>query len=719
MPSTRSPARGREPGPRPGLRRPGTESSRATALCPSCDHRLHRSQGRPRGRRQGRARCACPCRRCRSPTRSRAGRRACTRSIATGARTSCSPTSSRDAPARAGRHVRRVPRLRRVAQRLPRDDLHVQRHGVRPDVVHAARRRHRGAARAPARREVRLSAAGRRPTATSSSCAAAAGCASRDLSAALVRGLLRFKLPILTGLSSTYLYRARREYGPNDTPDDVRGMPTGHFVVIAGYDAVRRRVLVVDPYQPNPLRAVARVLDQHRPRRRRDPARHRHARRESARRLSAAPAAARGRMNVLHRRQPEARLAARHPRHHGRRGARLPDRGRVRGRRAARASSTCAATIATRAAATTCRCSPRRAATSRCPTVKTIEDVQRPGRTARRRRPVSLAARGRRRPDRARRVVRPRPARAATTRRPASSSRGCARRCCARRSRRSRRRLAARSPSRSSRPRDIAVERRDALERAAAEHLAPRAGRGRADRGRRSPSCTTPMRPILRRTPARSPAWSRWPRTMGMRAEIIGRDDIDRLADFDALFIRDTTPRQSLHVPVRAAGDGGGAGRHRRSRLDPQVHQQGVPDRAASRATRCRRRRTLVVHRDNVDRDRGDARLPVRPQGAGQRVLARRDEGRRCAARWRPVLETYFARSELVVAQEWMPTTFDWRVGVLERPAALRVQVPDGAGPLAGGQARGGSQARRRDRRAAGRRGARGRRAHRACAPRR
>jgi hypothetical protein len=73
-----------------------------------------------------------------------------------------------------------------------------------------------------------------------------------DLSAALVRALLRFRLPIITGLSSTYLYRARREYGPADTPDDVRGVPVGHFVVIAGHDAVRRRVLVVDPYQPNP-----------------------------------------------------------------------------------------------------------------------------------------------------------------------------------------------------------------------------------------------------------------------------------------------------------------------------------------------------------------------------------------------------------------------------------------------------------------------------------
>jgi hypothetical protein len=32
----------------------------------------------------------------------------------------------------------------------------------------------------------------------------------------------------------------------------VRGTPSGHFVVIAGYDASRRRVLIVDPYQPHP-----------------------------------------------------------------------------------------------------------------------------------------------------------------------------------------------------------------------------------------------------------------------------------------------------------------------------------------------------------------------------------------------------------------------------------------------------------------------------------
>ncbi len=74
-----------------------------------------------------------------------------------------------------------------------------------------------------------------------------------DLSRYFIRGLLRHRLPILTGLSSTHLYRASREYGPDDTPDDVRGFPAGHFIVLAGYDWARRKVLVADPYGPNPF----------------------------------------------------------------------------------------------------------------------------------------------------------------------------------------------------------------------------------------------------------------------------------------------------------------------------------------------------------------------------------------------------------------------------------------------------------------------------------
>ncbi len=73
-----------------------------------------------------------------------------------------------------------------------------------------------------------------------------------DLKPTLIRRYLKKGLPILTGLSSTYLYRSMREFGPEDDDDDLRGTPQGHFVVLSGYDSVTRRVLVGDPLQPNP-----------------------------------------------------------------------------------------------------------------------------------------------------------------------------------------------------------------------------------------------------------------------------------------------------------------------------------------------------------------------------------------------------------------------------------------------------------------------------------
>lgn len=74
-----------------------------------------------------------------------------------------------------------------------------------------------------------------------------------DLTAGLIRRYLNRSIPILTGLSSTYLYRSPREYGPNDDDDDIRGEPAGHFVVLCGYDRGSRQVLVADPLLPNPV----------------------------------------------------------------------------------------------------------------------------------------------------------------------------------------------------------------------------------------------------------------------------------------------------------------------------------------------------------------------------------------------------------------------------------------------------------------------------------
>jgi len=74
----------------------------------------------------------------------------------------------------------------------------------------------------------------------------------QDLTSGLLRRYLKRGIPIIAGLSATYLYHSPREFGPENEYDDVRGTPSGHFVVLCGYDAQTRRVSVADPWVPNP-----------------------------------------------------------------------------------------------------------------------------------------------------------------------------------------------------------------------------------------------------------------------------------------------------------------------------------------------------------------------------------------------------------------------------------------------------------------------------------
>jgi hypothetical protein len=74
-----------------------------------------------------------------------------------------------------------------------------------------------------------------------------------DLNGNLIRRYLKRSIPVLTGLSATYLYGCPREFGVDCSPDDVRGVATGHFVVLCGYDKLRQTTLVADPYRSNPL----------------------------------------------------------------------------------------------------------------------------------------------------------------------------------------------------------------------------------------------------------------------------------------------------------------------------------------------------------------------------------------------------------------------------------------------------------------------------------
>ncbi|QDV57120.1 hypothetical protein Mal33_31210 [Rosistilla oblonga] len=74
----------------------------------------------------------------------------------------------------------------------------------------------------------------------------------------LIRQHLTERVPMLAGLSATFLYQEARECpqppderGISSIPDDLRGEPVGHFVVLSGYDDEADSVMIADPLHPN------------------------------------------------------------------------------------------------------------------------------------------------------------------------------------------------------------------------------------------------------------------------------------------------------------------------------------------------------------------------------------------------------------------------------------------------------------------------------------
>jgi hypothetical protein len=75
----------------------------------------------------------------------------------------------------------------------------------------------------------------------------------QNLTSALLRHYLGRGIPILSGLSATFLYRSAREQPDTNAEDDIGGDPVGHFVVLSGYHPGDQLVHVADPYPRNPL----------------------------------------------------------------------------------------------------------------------------------------------------------------------------------------------------------------------------------------------------------------------------------------------------------------------------------------------------------------------------------------------------------------------------------------------------------------------------------
>jgi hypothetical protein len=74
-----------------------------------------------------------------------------------------------------------------------------------------------------------------------------------ELDEKLIKGFLSKSVPILTGLSATYLYGTAREIPQFNEYHSVKGEPAGHFVIISGYEDEHNTVYLSDPMTPNPM----------------------------------------------------------------------------------------------------------------------------------------------------------------------------------------------------------------------------------------------------------------------------------------------------------------------------------------------------------------------------------------------------------------------------------------------------------------------------------
>ena len=153
----------------------------------------------------------------------------------------------------------------------------------------------------------------------------------------------------------------------------------------------------------------------------------------------------------------------------------------------------------------------------------------------------------------------------------------------------------------------------------------------------------------------------------GFDVEFITRDDYGRLAEFDALFIRATTAvnHHTYRFARRAAAEGLAVIDDPESilRCTNKVYLY-----EALRRHHIPTPRSHVVSRGNLKRTVQELGLPAvikQPDSAFSQgvVLAESPQAFMTQAR------NMLTRSELIIAQEYMPTPYDWRVGIYDNRA--------------------------------------------------
>ncbi|MCM2307373.1 MAG: RimK family protein [Sulfuritalea sp.] len=154
-------------------------------------------------------------------------------------------------------------------------------------------------------------------------------------------------------------------------------------------------------------------------------------------------------------------------------------------------------------------------------------------------------------------------------------------------------------------------------------------------------------------------------RGAGIQTEVIGRADIGRLGRFDGLFIRDNTfiDHYTYRFSRRAAAEGLVVIDDPDSilRCNNKVYLAELLDRHGISAPK-----TLLVHRDNLREIVPSLGLPCvlkQPDSSLSLGVAKAESVAELDALVGGMLE----KSDLIVAQEYLPTEFDWRVGILDR----------------------------------------------------
>jgi glutathione synthase/RimK-type ligase-like ATP-grasp enzyme len=151
---------------------------------------------------------------------------------------------------------------------------------------------------------------------------------------------------------------------------------------------------------------------------------------------------------------------------------------------------------------------------------------------------------------------------------------------------------------------------------------------------------------------------------VGIAAELITRDDYGSLLEYDALFIRATTfvNHYTYRFAQRAQREGLAV-------MDDPTSIARCTNKVYLAELLSRHKvptpKALVVHKANADAIIPTLGLPCvlkKPDSSFSRGVDKVSSEEELDEK----LKEFFAESELIVAQEFLPTTYDWRIGLID-----------------------------------------------------